>query len=144
MKKALDIFETFIDSKGLRHTSQRETILDTFLTTEKHVSAEELYKIVKRRDHAIGYTTVYRALKLLSACGLAREIDFGDGISRFEHNYGHRHHDHLVCTRCGRFIEVLKPNIEKLQDELAKEHKFTPMSHKLQIFGICSRCRKSR
>lgn len=142
MRKELEIFDEFIGSKGLRHTPQRERILDTFLSVERHVSANELYKVVKTKDASIGYTTVYRTLKLLAGCGLSRETDFGDGVLRFEHNYGHEHHDHLVCTRCGKFIEVVKPKIEKLQEDLAKEHGFTPMNHKLQIFGICRRCRK--
>ena len=142
MHKELEIFDGFIKSKGLRHTSKRERILETFLSVERHVSADELYKVVKRKDSSIGYTTVYRALKLLAECGLSREIDFGDGTLRFEHNYGHEHHDHLVCTKFGKFIEVVKPKIEKLQEDLAKEHGFTPMNHKLQIFGICRGCRK--
>src|SRR3989338_5762710 len=116
MRKEFEIFDSFIRSKNLRHTPQREKILEIFLSTERHVSADELYKIVKKRDPSIGYTTVYRTMKLLSGSGLCGEIDFGDGISRFEHKYGHSHHDHLICTKCGRFIEVVKPKIEELQE----------------------------
>ncbi|MDD5450024.1 MAG: transcriptional repressor [Candidatus Omnitrophica bacterium] len=142
MRKEFQILDEFIREKGLRHTLQREKILDIFLATERHVSAEELYKLVKKRFHGIGYTTVYRTMKLLSECGLCGETDFGDGILRFEHKYGHEHHDHLICTKCGRFIEVMKPEIEKLQDTLAKQHSFTPTKHKLEIFGICRKCGK--
>lgn len=142
MKKEFEILDEFMRSKGLRHTSQREKILDIFLSTERHVSVDELYKIVKRRVHSVGYTTVYRTMKLLSESGLSGEIDFGDGILRFEHKYGHGHHDHLVCIKCGKFIEVMKPEIEKMQDRLAKEHSFTPIKHKLEIFGICKNCSK--
>jgi len=144
MRKEIEIFDEFIRSKGLRHTPQRAKILDVFLSTERHVSAEELYKLVKKEFRGIGYTTVYRTMKLLSECGLCGEIDFGDGISRFEHKYGHEHHDHLICTKCGRFIEVVKPQIEKLQDGLAKKYDFTPARHKLQIFGLCNKCAKRR
>ena len=142
MKKEFQIFDEYIGSKGLRHTSQRERVLETFLSTEKHVSADELFKLVRKKDRKIGYTTVYRTMKLLSECGLCAEIDFDDGILRFEHIYAHKHHDHLVCTKCGKFIEVMKPSIEKLQGRLAKEHAFLPIRHKLQIFGICKECRK--
>jgi Fur family ferric uptake transcriptional regulator len=141
MKKEFQIFNEFIKSKGLRHTSQREKILDIFLATERHLSCDELYKLAKKKDPAIGYTTVYRTMKLLSELGLCGEIDFGDGVLRFEHKYGHSHHDHLICMKCGRFIEAMNPAIEKLQDKLAKEHGFLPLKHKLQIFGICRRCR---
>ncbi len=142
MKEELEIFDAFIESKGLRHTPQREKILDIFLSTERHLSTEELYKIVKRQDRSIGYTTVYRTMKLLSDSGLCGEIDFGDGVLRYEHKYGHEHHDHLICVKCGRFIEVLNPNIEKLQDAMAKTRGFTPERHKLEIFGICKKCKR--
>ncbi len=142
MGKEFIILDGYIRSKGLRHTAQRETILNAFLSTERHVSADELYKIVRRKDRRIGYTTVYRTMKLLAECGLSAEIDFGDGVLRYEHVYNHRHHDHLICTKCGSFIEVMKSEIEKLQDDLAKEHGFTPTRHKLQIFGICKKCGK--
>lgn len=140
MKKEFEIFDEFVKSKGLRHTHQRRQILDIFLSTERHLSVGELFKLVARHDRTIGYTTVYRTMKLLSECGLCAEIDLGDGISRFEHKYGHAHHDHLICMRCGKLIEVTSSEIEKLQDELAEEHGFAPAKHKLEIFGVCKEC----
>jgi len=142
MKKEIEILEKFITEKGLRYTSQREEILKIFLSVEKHLSIDELHKIIKKKNTKIGYTTVYRTMKLLEETGLCNEIDFGDGISRFEHLYGHEHHDHLICVKCGGYIEVIKPKIEELQEKLAKEHRFTPLRHKLQIFGMCSKCSK--
>lgn len=142
MKKEFQVLYDFIKSKGLRQTAQRMEILDTFLGTERHVSVDELYRLVSKKDGRIGYTTVYRTMKLLSESGLCGEIDFGDGVLRFEHKYGHEHHDHFICTSCGRFIEVVSPRIEKLQDEMARKHGFLPLKHKLEIFGICSNCRK--
>lgn len=142
MKREIEILDNFIQERGLRHTPQREAILRVFLGIEKHLSIDELYKIVKRKNSKIGYVTVYRTMKVLEEAGLCNEIDFGDGISRFEHQYGHGHHDHLVCLKCGSYIEVIKPGIEKLQDELARENRFVPLKHKLQIFGTCSKCLK--
>lgn len=142
MRREIEILDNFIREKGLRHTPQREAILRVFLGIEKHLSIDELYKIVKKRNSKIGYVTVYRTMKVLEEAGLCNEIDFGDGISRFEHQYGHGHHDHLICLKCGSYIEVIKPGIEKLQDELARENRFVPLKHKLQIFGTCSKCLK--
>ena len=142
MRKEIAILEKFIEEKGLRYTLQREEILKVFLSVEKHLSADGLYKIVKKSNPDIGYTTVYRTMKLLEEAGLCNEIDFGDGISRFEHQYGHEHHDHLICIKCGGYTEVIKPAIEKMQDKLAKEKEFVPLKHKLQIFGICNKCVK--
>ncbi len=142
MRKEIEILEKFIGGKGLRYTPQREEILKIFLSIEKHLSIDELYRIVKKKNPGIGYTTVYRTMKLLEEAGLCSEIDFGDGISRFEHRYGHGHHDHLICVKCGGYTEVVKPKIEELQERLAKEKRFTPLRHKLQIFGVCGKCSK--
>lgn len=140
MKKEIQILNQFIKRRGLRHTLQREKVLDIFLEAEGHISLEELYKLVKRRYPEIGYTTVYRTMKLLGECGLCQDLDFGDDVSRYEHKYAHQHHDHLICIKCGKVKEVVKQQIEKLQDDLAKKHGFLPVRHKLQIFGICKTC----
>lgn len=142
MREEFLVFDEFIRSKGLRHTLQRQKVLETFLSAEKHVSIDELHRLVKNKYPEIGYTTIYRTMKLFSESGLCGEIDFGDGVLRFEHKFGHQHHDHLICTRCGKFIEVVKPEIEEMQDALARKYRFTPTKHKLQIFGICNRCFK--
>ncbi|MDP3732292.1 MAG: transcriptional repressor [Candidatus Omnitrophota bacterium] len=142
MRKEFQVFDEFIESKSLRHTYQRERILSVFLSTEKHVSVDDLYKLVKKQYPDIGYTTVYRTMGLFFESGLCEEIDFGDGIERFEHKYGHEHHDHLVCTKCGRFIEVSSPEIEKIQEKMAKKHSFATARHKLDIFGKCKVCLK--
>lgn len=141
MRKEFQILDDFISEKALRHTPQREEVLDVFISTEGHVSVDELYRLVKRRHPQIGYTTVYRTMRLLSKTGLCNEVDFGDGILRYEHKYNHSHHDHLVCKKCHTFIEVSSPKIEKMQDELAKRHSFKPADHRLQIFGVCRKCR---
>lgn len=140
MRKEIEVLGKFIKEKGLRYTPQREEILKAFLSAEKHLSADELHKIVKKKNPNIGYITVYRTMKLLDEAGLCSKVDFGDGVSRFEHKYEHGHHDHLICVKCGGCTEVMKPRIERLQDELAKERRFIPLKHKLQIFGICSKC----
>ncbi len=144
MRKEFQIFAEFVKSKNLRHTPQRGKILDVFLATEKHVSVDDLYKLVKRQYPNIGYTTVYRTMKLFSESGLCEEIDFGDGRERFEHKYGHEHHDHLICVKCGRFIEVSSPEIEKIQEMMAKKYSFATTRHKLDIFGVCNGCLKKR
>ncbi len=142
MRKELQILDEFIKARGLRHTAQRETVLNTFLSVEGHVSVEELHRRVAHNAREIGYTTVYRTMKLLLQLGLCRVVDFGDGVARFEHEYGHEHHDHLICTECGVCIEVFNPRIERLQDSVARKAGFTPTSHTLKIYGICARCGK--
>lgn len=135
------IFDEFVKKKGLKNSEQRRQILKTFLKTEEHLTVEELHRLVKKKNPSIGTATVYRTLKLLRECGLCREIKLDDGASRYEHLYGHDHHDHLVCESCGRLIEVVDPEIERLQEKLAKKNGFKITSHKLEIYGICNKCR---
>jgi Fur family transcriptional regulator, ferric uptake regulator len=136
-------FSEFAQSKGLRSTRQRDTILDIFLSTHQHVSVEDLYLKVKASHPGIGYATVYRTLKLFSEAGLAREILLHDGQTRYEHVMAGEHHDHLVCTGCNAIIEFEDETIEKLQDEIAARHGFLIRRHKLELYGLCARCRKT-
>ena len=140
MQKEIEIFKDSLKKTSLKITNQRLNILKVFLNTEKHVSCDELYQAVRRSFPEIGYATVYRTLKLIQDAGLAREVDFGDRVSRLEHDYGHKHHDHLICLACGKFFEVFDSAIEELQENLAKKHNFTPLRHKMDIFGYCRKC----
>ena len=140
MQKEKEIFFEHLKRSGYKRTAQRELILDVFLDTEGHSSAEELYQIIKARDPHVGATTVYRTLKLLAECGLAREERLGDGRTRYEHLYNHQHHDHLICTQCGALIEFYSEVIENKQDEIARQYQFRPTNHSLRIFGICFEC----
>ena len=141
MKSAKTVFSQYLKNKKMLHSTQREQILDIFLKTEKHVTVDEIYTLAKKKNSKIGLATVYRAMKILCDAGLAREVYFGDNLRHFEHEYGHQHHDHLVCTKCGRVIEVLSLEIEKMQEKLAKKHNFTPSNHKMKIFGTCNKCK---
>ena len=133
-------FQNFASAKGLKSTRQRDMILDCFLSCDQHLSTEELYLKLKESMPGIGFATVYRTLKLFAESGIAREIHFGDGQTRYEHLHAGEHHDHLVCTRCGAIMEFENETIEKLQAEVAKNHGFTILTHKLELYGICSKC----
>jgi len=138
--EAKDKFAQFVAKKGLRRTGQREKVLDVFLATERHVTVQELYDLVRKKHAGIGYATVARTIKLISESGLCRQVDFGDGAVRYEHKYNHEHHDHLVCLECGRFEEIYSPRLERLQRELVRRYNYTQHSHKLDIFGLCPQC----
>lgn len=138
-----DIFQEYIQAYGLRHTAQRELILETFLETEEHLTSEDLYFLVHKIDPTIGNTTVYRTLKLLTEAGLAREVRFGDNKTYYEHHYNHAHHDHMICTECGMVIEFFSADIESLQDEMADKFSFKPTHHSLRMWGICANCQDS-
>lgn len=144
MKSAKAILEQYVKDMGMLYSRQREQILDTFLKMERHPTINDLYQRVRKKNPRTGLATVYRAMKVICDAGLARETDFGDGLKRYEHEHGHEHHDHLVCVRCGRIIEVVSPEIEKIQNQLAQKHTFTPLRHRMQIFGTCKSCRHKK
>jgi len=142
METPQTVFAEYLANANLKMTPQRRLILDTLLKHDAHLSSEELYAQVKKRDNSIGQATVYRTLKLLCDCGLIEPLDFADGVTRYEISYGKNHHDHLICERCGKNIEILDPVIERRQEELANEQGFKLVRHKMYLYGLCDDCRK--
>ena len=137
-------FGAYIERKGLKHSRQRDLIAEAFFGAEGHVTVEELVARARRDDPRVSVATVYRTMKLLVDCGLASARQFGDGQTRFEPTAGREHHDHLICTSCGTIVEFANARIEALQESVAFQHGFEVERHKLELYGICSRCRGGR
>jgi len=114
------------------------------MKAKSHLAIDDLYNAVRKKNSRIGLATVYRTMRIICDCGLAEEVDFGDGVRRFEHKYQHQHHHHLVCIKCGRIIEVRSNQIEKLQKNLARQHNFAPTRDTMKIFGLCSKCKNKQ
>jgi Fur family ferric uptake transcriptional regulator len=144
MTEEQEVFHQHIQKQGLKRTAQRDLILDVFLNTEAHVSGEDLYQLVREKDSTVGQTTVYRTLRLLTDAGLAREVRFGDGRAHYEHKYKHQHHDHMICSECGKIIEFYSPELEAIQDAMAAKHRFELTEHLLRMIGICADCRRQK
>jgi len=132
----------YLEEHQLKHTKQREAILETFLEATGHITSEEIYQQVRENYPNIGYTTVYRTMKLLSEAGLAHERNFDDGVTRYE--IPHEHHDHLVCTRCGRIVEFECAMIESAQDRIADEYGFKLLRHRHELYGLCPSCQRGK
>jgi len=128
----------YLDDHGLKHTRQRDDILSVFLEVKGHITSDEIYNRVRERFPNIGYTTVYRTMKLLCDAGLASEHHFDEGVRRYE--IAHEHHDHLVCTRCGKIIEFECEMIEAAQDKIAANYGFRILRHRHELYGHCSDC----
>ena len=141
MREPQHVFADYIAEKGLKNTPQRRLIVDIFFKSGKHLSTEELYNVVRAADSNIGQATVYRTLKLLRDAGLAKELHFGEATARYEPIEDDSHHDHLICTACGKNIEVVDEGIERLQEELARKNGFTLTSHRMILYGLCDGCR---
>lgn len=140
IKEAERAFSDFLEKKDLKLTTQRRTILYQALR-DGHFSAEELLKFSKKEDPTISKATVYRTLVLLKEAKILEEQDFGDGKKLYERAQGRKHHDHLVCIKCGRIIEFENEAIEHLQDAQAKKCHFKIVYHSLKLFGFCQSCK---
>jgi Fur family ferric uptake transcriptional regulator len=141
-----ELFYEFLHQHGLKKTHQKELILETFLSNEGHMSVEDVYSLVKRKDKKVGIVTVFRTLKSLTACGIAKEITLGDGLTRFEHCYHHPTHHHIVCTECQKVIEFLSPDLDRVQQAIVTQYRFQPLRQgvRIQIHGVCLDCREQR
>jgi Fur family transcriptional regulator, ferric uptake regulator len=142
LREAQELFHSHLKKVGLKHTDQRDTILRAFLETREHLSTDELHRLVKKRDPKIGFTTVYRTLKLFAECGLASEVAFHDGIARYEHQHNRRSHHHMVCTDCGSSVEFFSPEVDKAEQEIGRKFHYETTRHTFQIYGLCEDCRK--
>lgn len=135
-----EVLNRYIARHGLKATRQRTLIFETFYAAGGHLSAEELLERVRLEDPKISQATVYRTLRLLTECGLAEARNFGDGQTRYE-IASDEHHDHLICTECGRIEEFEDPEIEALQEKVARAHGFEMTYHKMELYGVCPECR---
>lgn len=143
-REEMVILKQYLQDRGLKHSKQREVILQHFLNTGGHMTVDDLYRVIRRKHPGIGRTTIYRALKVFVDAQLASAIELKDGLTRFEHKYRHAHHDHMICVECGTILEFLSPEIERLQDEIADAYGFTIESHRHQIFGQCQKCNRAK
>ncbi len=134
---------SFLKEKGFKSTRQRDIIATEFLKTIGHITPEELYRKLRKKNKGIGFTTVYRTLKLLAKSGLAAERVFADNLTRYEPLSPEDHHDHLICIICGSITEFENTKIERLQERIARELGFDTVAHKMELYGHCSRCKSA-
>lgn len=124
---------------GLKATLPRLKILDLFEhSSKRHMTAEEVYSLLKEEGQDIGLATVYRVLTQFEQAGLLMRHHFDSDKAVFELNEG-EHHDHLVCMQCGRVEEFYDEGIEKRQKEIAKSRGFKIHDHSLQIYVDCTK-----
>lgn len=127
---------------GLKATFPRLKILDVFRKADqRHQSAEDVYRALINEDVEIGLATVYRVLTQFEQAGILVRSQFDGGKAVFELNDGD-HHDHLICTNCGKVVEFTDAEIEKRQHKIAKDNNFALESHTMMLYGICPDCSK--
>lgn len=121
--------------KGLRMTGQRVVIADILEEAQDHPDVEELHARAVEKDPGISIATVYRTVKLFEEAGLLERYEFGDGRSRYE-DAERDHHDHLIDVQTGEIIEFIDPEIEALQEAIAKRLGYTLKGHRLELYGV--------
>lgn len=133
-------FNRYLKGQGLRLTRQREVVVEVFLEAEGHIEFDDLYLKVLKADKRIGQSTLYRTMKLLVASGLVHAHHFADAPTRYEAVVEGEHHDHLICTSCGKILEFENSAIETLQNEVAANLGFKIHFHRMELYGQCREC----
>lgn len=137
-----EAFRAYLREHNLPVTGPRLAIADVVLRTDRHLSAEEIAAELRNFGASAGTATVYRTLEVLVKSGLVVERDFGEGFKRYEAARGVPHHEHLLCTNCGRVTEFRDERLERMTTLLAEAHDFTRQHHRLVIHGLCGPCRR--
>lgn len=135
------IFKGFLQKKGLRLTRERRAILKEIFSLHGHFDPEELLISLRKKGSRVSKASIYRTIPLLIESGLIEEVVKVDKHAHYEHIYGHSHHDHMICIKCGKVIEFHSKALENLQERLCKEDGFEGISHTLEIRGYCKRCK---
>ena len=135
-----EAFRKYLRVQGIKYTRARQRILDAVLELKEHFEAEQVLYLLRQRGEKVGKATVYRALPLLVACGILKQVRFDVKQAHYEHAFGAGPHDHMVCRRCGRIIEFDNAAVVELRKVLARQYQFHDLSHRFQVLGLCRSC----
>ena len=148
MNKYMEDFKKKLNKGGYKITNQRKVIYDVLMKNiGEHLSPEEIFELVREVDSDIGIATVYRTTKLFEEVKILSKVLFNDGCARYEivlsEDDEHRHH-HLLCSKCGKIVEVKIDHLNELEELIEKEYDFEIHNHSLKFYGLCSDCKKEK
>ena len=141
LNNIMERLKNILHKEGLRYTPQRQEVWNELLSSCRHRDTEEIYFTLIKRGIKVSRATVYRTIDVLVKNNLIEKLEIGDGKARFEYNEKYKHHDHLICTSCGKIIEFHDNDIENLQNNIANKYGFKLNHHAHQLFGICKDCK---
>jgi len=139
-------FKRLLKEKGLRVTRQRLKVLEAIASCpEEHLTAEEIFALVKVDCPDMGLATVYRTIQLLNELHLIDRVNFDDGFVRYEiggaaENGQRHHHHHLICMKCGKVISFRDDLLEELEEKIAETTGFRVVDHEVKLYGCCAEC----
>ena len=145
MEARVEKIKQLLQSQGFKLTPQREATVRVLLENEEdHLSAEDVFMLVKEKFPEIGLATVYRTLELLTEMHVVEKLNFGDGVARYDlRTESNKHHHHpLICVRCGSMTEIMDDWLLPLEERLEKEYRFRVLDHRLDFQGVCASCRE--
>lgn len=135
-------FKEYLREHNLPVTAQRLAIAEVVLGSDRHLSADDVARELANRGAAVGTATVYRTLEVLVRSGLVVERDFGEGFRRFEPARDAPHHEHLLCSVCGKVKEFRDERLERMTTLIAEANGFARQRHRLVIYGVCGECQR--
>lgn len=138
--EAWPLFVDFLKKKDARITQARKIVLTQVFSRHDHFCADDLAAELSSGVNHVSRGTVYRTLSLMEEAGLVRVIRDTDVHAHYEHTFNHPHHEHMICDKCGQFIEFSDEAIMELIDKACREHHFTERTHRVVVFGTCQHC----
>ncbi|HMK60864.1 MAG TPA: transcriptional repressor [Dissulfurispiraceae bacterium] len=133
-------FDAFISKKGLKCTKERDEIVREILCNQGHFAPDDLFVRMKSRGSKVSRASIYRTIPLLVEGGLIAQVEKTDKHAHYEKVSKKSHHDHMICTVCGKVTEFYSGQLERLQERLCRQQNFRSINHCLEIMGICKDC----
>ncbi|MBN2684884.1 MAG: transcriptional repressor [Pontiellaceae bacterium] len=143
VEEAWPLFVDFLKKKEARVTQARKIVLTQVFSRHDHFCADDLAAELSSGVNHVSRGTVYRTLALMEEAGLVRVIRDTDVHAHYEHTFNHPHHEHMICDKCGQFIEFTDDRIIALIDEACERHHFSERTHRIVVFGTCEQCVKA-
>jgi len=140
-KQALEKFDKYLERHNLRKSAARQEIVLEIFSFKDHFHIQDLIDRLNMKN--ISRASVFRTIQLLLEADLLQKTTDLHGHVHYERSFSDEHHDHLICVACGRELEFASEEIEQLQQAICEKSKFKPLTHSLQIWGYCEKCRKN-
>ena len=144
VEEAWPLFVDFLKKKDARITQARKIVLTKVFSRHDHFCADDLAAELSSGMNHVSRGTVYRTLSLMEEAGLVRVIRDTDVHAHYEHTFNHPHHEHMICDKCGQFIEFSDDEIMGLITKACKEYSFEERNHRIVVFGTCKDCQSSK
>jgi Fur family ferric uptake transcriptional regulator len=143
-KREKEQFSKLFKQDQITDFENRFAVMEAFLQVEGHISSSQMVQRLNELGYQLGPEFVRDTLKLMCQYGFASNQQFNNGEILYEHLHLGQHHDHMVCTKCGKIVEFEDPQLERIQIQTAERHGFHLLQHKLEMYGICVQCMAKR